>query len=209
MRKGILFLSIILGTLQSIKSQTAPGQWNDHLPYHMAQKVVLAGSRVYCMTSNSLFYYSKTDNTINTISKVQGLTECEFSTIAYSSNFDMLIIAYSNSNIDIVQKKRIVNIPYIKNKLGISDKTINNITIIGNYAYLACNYGISVLDLEKLEIADLWSNNLDYFPETLAKLKNLKWMDLRNILISQKEQEKIQAMLPKTKIEFSATCNCQ
>ena len=156
MRKGILFLSIILGTLQSIKSQTAPGQWNDHLPYHMAQKVVLAGSRVYCMTSNSLFYYSKTDNTINTISKVQGLTECEFSTIAYSSNFDMLIIAYSNSNIDIVQKKRIVNIPYIKNKLGISDKTINNITIIGNYAYLACNYGISVLDLEKLEIKDTY-----------------------------------------------------
>jgi len=63
-------------------------------------------------------------------------------------------------------------------------------------------------DLEKLEVADLWSNNLDYFPESMSKLKNLRWMDLRNILIPAINQEKIQEMLPDTKINFSPPCNC-
>ena len=63
-------------------------------------------------------------------------------------------------------------------------------------------------DLEKLEVADLWSNNLEYFPETMSKLKNLKMMDLRNILIPQKHQDIIQAMLPNTTIYFSPPCNC-
>ena len=63
-------------------------------------------------------------------------------------------------------------------------------------------------DLENLEVADLWSNNLQYFPESMEKLKNLKWMDLRNILIPRDHQEKIQAMLPDTKIEFSPPCQC-
>jgi Leucine-rich repeat (LRR) protein len=62
--------------------------------------------------------------------------------------------------------------------------------------------------LEKLEVADLWSNNLDYFPESMANLKNLRWMDLRNILIPATHQERIQEMLPECKIEFSPPCNC-
>jgi hypothetical protein len=158
--KVVISFLISVITIPNVLSQIAPGQWRDHLPYHQAQKVVLAGDRVYCMTANSLFYYNKTENTINTISKVQGLNETDFSTIAYSPKYDMLVIAYANSNIDIVQKKQIVNIPYIKNKQGISDKTINKILIVDKYAYLACNYGISVLDLEKLLIVDT------YYPST-------------------------------------------
>ncbi|NBQ47756.1 MAG: hypothetical protein EBU33_04785, partial [Sphingobacteriia bacterium] len=50
--------------------------------------------------------------------------------------------------------------------------------------------------------------NLDYFPESLAKLKNLRWMDLRNILIPAQNQENIQSMLPECKIYFSPPCNC-
>ena len=167
MKKGILLILIILTVLKNITSQIAPGQWRDHLSYYKAEKVVLAGNKVYCMTFNSLFYYNKTDNTVNTISKVQGLAETEFSTIAYSTKLDVLIIAYVNSNIDIVQKNKIVNVPYIKNKLGISDKRINDITILGKYAYLACNYGISVLDLEKLIIIDT------YYPSTTGTLNRV------------------------------------
>jgi hypothetical protein len=62
--------------------------------------------------------------------------------------------------------------------------------------------------LENLEYADMWSNNLEYFPETLKGLKKLKWMDLRNILIPKDKQDVIQSSLPKTKIHFSPPCNC-
>ncbi len=63
-------------------------------------------------------------------------------------------------------------------------------------------------NLEKLEYLDFWDNELDYFPESLNKLTNLEVMDLRNILISQENQNYIQGLLPNTKIHFSPACQC-
>jgi len=63
-------------------------------------------------------------------------------------------------------------------------------------------------ELENLEYLDFWDNELDYFPETLKNLKSLKVMDVRNILISQENQNTIQALLPTTKIYFSPACQC-
>jgi hypothetical protein len=148
---GLLFFYII-----SVYTQVAPGQWRDHLPYMMAKQVVDAGNKVYCITSNSMFYYNKSDNSVNKLSKIQGLSECLFSTIGYSEENDMLIIAYSSSNIDILNKNKIINLPGIKNKYSITDKRINSIFTYKNHAFLSCNFGIVVLNLEKIEISDTY-----------------------------------------------------
>jgi Leucine-rich repeat (LRR) protein len=63
--------------------------------------------------------------------------------------------------------------------------------------------------LTKLKYMDLWSNNIENFPNELKDLKSLKVLDLRVILIPDAEQERIQAMLPKTKVYFSPFCKCQ
>ena len=63
--------------------------------------------------------------------------------------------------------------------------------------------------LEKLVKLDLWSNNISEFPEEIKYMKNLKILDLRVILISDKEQEKIRILLPNTFIYFSPNCKCQ
>jgi Leucine-rich repeat (LRR) protein len=63
-------------------------------------------------------------------------------------------------------------------------------------------------NLTKLEYLDLWSNNLDHFPEELKNLKKLKALDLRVILIVDSEQSRLVSLLPNTKIDFSANCNC-
>jgi Leucine-rich repeat (LRR) protein len=64
----------------------------------------------------------------------------------------------------------------------------------------------SLLNLKNL---DLWSNNVDKFPSEIRNLKNLLVLDLRVILIPDAEQERIQALLPKTKVHFSPYCKCQ
>lgn len=68
---------------------------------------------------------------------------------------------------------------------------------------------VQIGNLKKLEVLDLWSNELSFFPEQLADIKdNLRKMDLRAILINGAEQERIQNMLPNTKIHFSPDCKC-
>jgi Leucine-rich repeat (LRR) protein len=63
--------------------------------------------------------------------------------------------------------------------------------------------------LVNLKNLDLWSNNVDRFPSEIKNLKNLLVLDLRVILIPDAEQERVQALLPKTKVYFSPYCKCQ
>ncbi|NTV84206.1 MAG: hypothetical protein HGA23_07905, partial [Bacteroidales bacterium] len=50
----------------------------------------------------------------------------------------------------------IINIPDIKRKEILGNKTINSIMNYGKYAYLSCGFGIVVLNLEKREVKDTY-----------------------------------------------------
>lgn len=63
--------------------------------------------------------------------------------------------------------------------------------------------------LTNLKNLDLWSNNVDTFPSEIKYLKKLLVLDLRVILIPDAEQQRLQDLLPKTKIYFSPYCKCQ
>lgn len=62
--------------------------------------------------------------------------------------------------------------------------------------------------LRELVSLDLWDNDLVDFPEEMERMDALRFMDLRNIQFEQPEMDRIQELLPKTKIHFSAPCNC-
>ncbi len=154
-----LFFSLILNF--ELNAITKVGAWNDYLPYKIATQVVTAGNKIYCTTANSLFYYDVNDKSINKISKIQGLNDVGISSIAYDPQNDALIIAYINSNIDIIKKSTITNKPDIKNKITITDRRINSIYIYNGMAYLACGYGITILNLNSLQFGDTYYPSSD------------------------------------------------
>lgn len=63
--------------------------------------------------------------------------------------------------------------------------------------------------LVKLKKLDLWSNNIDKYPSEIKNLTSLRILDLRVILIPDEEQDRVQNLLPHTKIYFSPYCKCQ
>ena len=90
------------------------------------------------------------------MSRIDGLTETGISTIAWSEENKTLIIAYSSTNIDLLKNNIIYNIPDINQKYIPGKKEINRIRTNGKYAYLACSFGIVVIDIIKNEIYDTW-----------------------------------------------------
>ena len=140
----------------NVFSQIGVGEWRDHLPYSRGNKVAVAGNKIYCATESNVFYYNKSDESVNKISKVHGLSDIGVSSIAYNSEYDVLFIAYSNANIDLISGQTIYNIPDIKRKQITGNKTINNILFIDQFAYLSCGFGIVVVDIEKKEIKDTY-----------------------------------------------------
>jgi len=157
MKKNLFALFLFLVSIYSAKAQDVGiAEWQIHLPYKKCIAVDMAGDLVYAATPYSIFYYNKTDNSINTLTKNTGLSDVNISTIRYSQQFGYLIVAYTNANIDLVSPDGIINISDIKRKPILGNKNINNITLYGDYAYLSCGFGIVVLDLVRKEIKDTY-----------------------------------------------------
>lgn len=153
-----LLLFICLGVqLQAYSQQRALGTWQAFFPYGSATQVEDAGDRIYCASELSVFYIEKADNSIHFIDKASGLNDIGVRKIKYNSSTKTLLIAYQNSNIDLVQDgETIYNIADIKMKMTIGSKNINDVFMFGKFAYLATDLGVAVLDIEKREIKETY-----------------------------------------------------
>jgi len=132
------------------------GEWRVHLPYSRVISVVEVGNKIYAATPYNLFYYDKENSSIQRMTKVNGLSDIGVSRINYDDETETVLVAYTNTNIDLLKPGGIINISDIKRKPILGTKSINNIVYRNKLAYLACGFGIVVLDIEKEEIADTY-----------------------------------------------------
>jgi hypothetical protein len=147
-------LSILVSQSQSALPPI--GQWREHLPYGSTIAVAASDNKIYAATPYSLFSINTTTKEINRISKISGLSETGITAIAYNQITDKLFIAYSSSNIDVVDDKGIHAIPDLKRSAITGNKYIYDIYTDGPYAYLTTALGIIVIDATKYEIKDSW-----------------------------------------------------
>lgn len=154
-----MVFTILAAALYDAEAQSVSyNQWQDHLPYNNCIALAEANTLIYAATPYSLFYFDKNDNSLNRLNKVSpdGLSDIGISSIEYCTKLNTLVVAYANTNIDLVNGSSIINIPDIKRKQILGNKTINSILIVDKLAYLACGFGIVVLDIEKEEIKDTY-----------------------------------------------------
>lgn len=156
MKKSILILAIllvsnILGTAQAI------GEWMTHTPGMNVISVDKMHNKVFAATPYDVYYYNTDDNSINHLSKVNGLSDIGISVIRYNKTSDIVFVGYTNTNIDIIDNQdNIINIPDIYNKYILGDKTINDVFFNDKYAYVCCGFGIVVIDLQRMEVKDTY-----------------------------------------------------
>ncbi len=156
MKKRYLFLLTLVLPFYLLGQSVGVGHWQAHLAYSNAVSVAQGNSKVYCATKSGVFVYNKSDNSIETLSKVNGLSDVEAVKVNVNKYNNKTLIAYVNSNIDIIDNTTIVNLADIKRKAITGNKSINNIYFIGQFAYLSCGFGIVVLDMDKYEIKDTY-----------------------------------------------------
>ncbi|MFI5220548.1 MAG: two-component regulator propeller domain-containing protein [Bacteroidia bacterium] len=158
-QKPALFVFTFLFSLvlnSSPGQNLAIGEWRVHLPFIKARSVADGGNKIYCAAEDGLFFLNKDDNSLTTYSKINGLSDIGINVIGYDPDYDVLFVGYENANIDLVFNNQVVNIPDIKRKNIVGAKSINGVSFVGKFAYLACGFGIVVVDLEKQEIKDTY-----------------------------------------------------
>ena len=152
------FFSLIVFFISSFSQEPIPaiGYWREHLPYHSAIDVAAGNSQLFCATPYSLFSIDLSDNSVTRMSRVNGLHETGVAAIEYDALASKVFIGYRNSNIDIIYRNDVFNIPDIKVDNIIGDKTIYNVFSQGKYFYLSTGLGVIVIDADKYEVKDSW-----------------------------------------------------
>ena len=127
--------------------------WRYHNSYETSTALEATDLAVWSASLTGLLRYDRTSGEIETYDKTNGLSDVQIRQIAWNSEIGSLIIAYENSNIDLVTDFGVVtNIPDILNSTVTGSKLINAIYTEGSNAFLSCDFGIVVIDLLNLEI---------------------------------------------------------
>ncbi len=162
LKQCLFFIVLASQTFAQIPTNT----WRTHADYFNARGVeIVEKNKIYCFSKNGFFYFNKANNQTVTLSRLNNLSETNISQIRYSSDLKILLIAYETGNLDLMSinseglPDKIQNIDFIKSTDAIQDsKAINQIEFQGDFAYLAADFGLVVLDVKKNEIKETYQN---------------------------------------------------
>jgi ligand-binding sensor domain-containing protein len=156
----IAFLIICCFSIIKTNAQNsigAIGTWREHYNNFNIQQVI-KGDQYYIASKNQLIVYNETTGKIGFIGKSDGLHEIGIQTIAWDAQNEQLIIAYTNSAIDIVKGNQVYLINGIKNTSLFNNKEIKSIRINKGLGFVETGFGIVVIDLTLHEIKETWQN---------------------------------------------------
>lgn len=157
MNKKIVTTGILLCVFSwSIMAQVAMGKWRTHFAYNSVTQIAQSDNKIFAVSDGALFSVDKQDGGMEYYSKVGGLNGSNISRIEFDPSSKQLLIVYSNGNIDLLTNGGIINIPDLYNKQMSSSKDVNHIQFYQGKAYLSCNFGIVVLNMQKKEVTDTY-----------------------------------------------------
>ena len=141
------------------QSTAGYGDWQLHLPTNHPNRLADDGERVYVVAENAFYFFDKKLNTTQVLSYRDGLSDVAAVAVAYDSTTRQTVVAYRNTNIDVLTASgRVRNLSDILRKQIQGRKVINKLSVEAGKAYLATTFGLVVIDLNKLEVSDTYSN---------------------------------------------------
>ena len=156
MKRFFGYLAAIIGITAAQAANI--GQWNAYLAYHDITDIEPAGQLIYVLSSNDLFSYNVNDKSVYAYNKTNSISDTEINYIAWNPSAKKLIIIYSNYNIDLLDNNfNVENISDYYSKAMTDDKTVNNVTINGNNAYISTGFGIIKLNMRDAEISETYN----------------------------------------------------
>ncbi len=158
-RKFVVFIILLVSLLAGssrLFAQIAVGEFRTHLSYFGVHSVTASPEYVYAASNNGIIFYDRATQTVDTWTKVEGLTETGISRVFYDKDSRYLVVVYGNANLDFIRDGKLTNLPDIYNKTMTGEKSVNYILSYNHLLYLGCSFGIVIVDPVTLLIQDTW-----------------------------------------------------
>lgn len=157
-KRILLYCFLFFKLSLSVAQQIPTGNWRTHLSYRNA--VICEASSRYVYAASEQGFWRTTDfGEMNLLKTMDGFSGQEVSYLRYNESLDILFIGYADGNIDLlINDQKIVNIPGFKNKFLQGDKRILHVSFHQNDALVSTYFGLLVVDVQKHEIRDSYTN---------------------------------------------------
>lgn len=162
----LLLICVVQVTLTNAVAQlsTPVGTWRTHFNYKKAKTLAQAGNLIYCATEQGLFYYDKSANEANILTKLDGLSNNQIAQIKIHTSLKLLIVGYASGTLDLIQldnqfepTSQITTLKFIEGNTAIlSSKKVSDINFYQNTAFMSYDFGLVVLDLDKKEVKETY-----------------------------------------------------
>lgn len=162
--KRINIVFIICSLFFTTNSLFAVPYWSNHISYSAnINQIIKNGNIIFALTDGKLFSYNTDDNSFESYIRNTG-GNADIQQIAYSSNNKCMLLVRSDANIEILyEDKSFIDIDGLKIYPLSIDKTINNIFIDGDDAYLSANFGFTIINLKNKEIKESGVFNFPFY----------------------------------------------
>ena len=149
----------LLLTVFCIGHALAIGTWNIYHAYNDITQIVPMSQRVYVLSAGGLFSYNVNDQSVQTYTKADALSDNNIALIESNKATQKLVIVYRNSNIDLLDDntQQTTNISAYYSRSMMEDKTVYHIHMNGQYAYLSTGFGILILNVARGEITNTYN----------------------------------------------------
>lgn len=152
-----ILLTMVCPMLLFAQSDIPVGTWRTHFSYNKVLQMVAATDqqRIYAATENALFYLDQSDNSVNKISKLDGLSDAGISCLQYKDG--LLAIGYQSGFVDFIEKNTIRSFKALAEAPQLDNKSISSVYVRQNRAYIATVEGLVVVNLATFTIVESYT----------------------------------------------------
>jgi hypothetical protein len=143
----LILFSALAMSLSGYTQELIPiGSWRTHFNYKRTLLVEQVNDRIFAATDQALIFYDPEDNSLNTITKLDGLSDVGISALAYDEQNNRLVVGYENGNLDIISSDHISNNTLLLESNVTESKSVHHISFYEGEINLATDFGVLIMD---------------------------------------------------------------
>lgn len=153
----VVCCSILCQQRASAQTDIPLGTWRMHVSYSALNSIAIGNQKVYGAARNGIMVLDRSDNSMTTYTKLDGLNGTAIAAMNYDAATQTLLIAYEDGKLDVVDANNAISgFDPTKNSSLTGPRKINHIALKANLAYLATDYGVVLFDLARKQVKETW-----------------------------------------------------
>lgn len=158
LKKFIIILCALLPIVAFSQNNIPTGSWRTHYSFNSTISITQSSQDIYAASASGLYIVNKKDNSISSITTLNGLSETGITQIHYNSTSETLLITYENGQIDLLKDNLMSSIPDIKLSDIFRSKITYHMNEDGIFTYLSTDFGLIKIDTDTQIIRESFLN---------------------------------------------------